>query len=230
MTRKATRAAWVLPLLLASCTVGPNYQKPQIAAPPTHRNDLDAEASKQAAVTLAEVKWFDLFQDEELQKLIRTALEKNYSVLIAAERILQARAQLRISRADLYPTVDGQVGIGDGRVPGGVQQYPGSLQMTMSWELDLWGRIRRSNEAARANILASEDAQRGVYQSLVAELANAYFTLRELDLELEISNENLDAAQQQLDLVTLRYDEGIAALSDVYQSEQLARTIQTQIP
>jgi multidrug efflux system outer membrane protein len=186
-------------------------------------------------VSLADEKWWELFQDKELQGLIRTALKNNYDVRIAAARVLQAQAQLGITRADQFPSVavggniTSQQSAKSGPFPS-FQATQGELDATGSWNIDFWGRFRRATEAARANLLASEWAQKEVIATLVASVAIDYFQLRQLDLQLEISKRTLNSRQGSLQLTQTLEQHGINSLLDVRQSEQLVYTAAAEIP
>ena len=223
-------------LLLASCAVGPNYSRPNVPAPPQFRG---AEAPPEQK-SLADTKWPELFQDDALKQLITTALAQNFDVRIAAERVLEARAQAGISNAARYPNVDITGGydaqrasrIGASRfVPPGISLDSSYTQagFSLSWELDIWGRIRRLNESARAQYLASEEARQGVVTTLIADVTTEYFQLRELDLELEIARKNRDVGQNNLRLTTVRKERGTATALDVHQAEQILYTATAEI-
>jgi multidrug efflux system outer membrane protein len=174
-----------------------------------------------------------VFRDEELQGLIRRALHVNYDVRIAATRILQSRAQVTITRAAQFPTVSAGATVGRQRQP--AQEFGGltvpqfefntfQLDALLSWELDFWGKFRRATEAARASLLGSEWAQRAVLISVVSTVANAYFQLRELDLELEIARRTLASREESLRLTRIQEEGGVVSLLDVRQAEQLVFT------
>ena len=190
--------------------------------------------------SIADRKWFDLFQDDTLQQLVTTALEHNFDVRIAAERVLEARAQYGITRANLFPTLDasGQftaiAQFVDRFIPvhragheSGHQLHAGRLAVQLGTRSV--GRLRRLNEAARAQYLASEEARNGVIISLISDVMNTYFALREQDLELEISQQNSDIAQDNLRLIKVRKDRGAANGLDVHQAEQFLYTTTAQI-
>jgi len=223
-------------LSLSSCAVGPNYARPSVSAPPQFRGAERAAESK----SLADAKWFDLFQDDALKQLVTTALEQNFDLEIAAERVLEARAQAGITHAQQFPTLDATGGFNLNRgsrvgaqpfVPPGISLDTSYTQagFSLSWELDLWGRIRRLNEAARAQYLASEEARRGVVTTLVADVSEQYFQLRELDLTLEIARKNREAGENSLRLTQVRKNRGAATGLDVHQSEQFLYTATAQI-
>lgn len=220
-------------MVLAGCTVGPNYKRPSANVPESFRG---AAADVQPSVTsLADQKWWDVFQDQQLQALIRTALQQNYDVRIAATRILQAEAQLGITRADQLPSVDAGADITTQRNPqtGPIPQFErtaGQVSASASWQLDFWGRFRRATEAARADLLATEWARQAVVATLVADVASNYFQLRELDLELEVSRRTLASRQESLQLTKTLEERGLNSVLDVRQAEQLVYTASAQIP
>jgi multidrug efflux system outer membrane protein len=228
----------------SGCAVGPNYKRPAVNVPPIYRDaSPDAQAASgqnttgtaQQSASLGDEKWWDIFQDEELRNLIRTALKNNYDVRIAATRVLEAQAQLGITRADQYPSLALGGAIADQRSPriGPVPSFEVSLgQVTASaaWNLDFWGRYRRATEAARANLLANEWARKQVMATLVANVAASYFVLRQLDLQLEISKRTLSSRGESLKLTQTLEQHGINSLLDVRQSEQLVYTAAETVP
>ncbi len=241
-------------MILTGCAVGPNYKRPAVNVPPRFRQPyVDVTTTKpaadapdqntpagtlttpNAAASLGDEKWWEVFQDQELQGLIRTALKNNYDVRIAATRVLQAQAQLGITRADQLPSlsaggnITSQQSAKSGPIPSfAVTQ--GELDASASWNLDFWGKYRRATEAARASLLASQWGQKAVMSSLVASVAADYFVLRQLDLELEISKRTLNSRQGSLQLTQTLEQHGISSLLDVRQSEQLVYTAAAQIP
>jgi outer membrane protein, multidrug efflux system len=219
----------------SGCTVGPNYKKPKVDVPRNYRGLPEEEAGKTDATSLADQKWWEVFQDEQLRSLIRTALQQNYDVRIAGARILQAQAQLGITRADQYPSVSAGSGITDQHTARGkffpaFETSTGQVNASAAWELDFWGRFRRATEAARANLLATEAARQEVILTLVANVSAAYFQLRALDLELEISRRTLASRQESLRLTTILSEGGSTSLLDVRQAEQLVFTAAAEIP
>jgi multidrug efflux system outer membrane protein len=225
--------------VLTGCAVGPNYKRPTVDVPGTYRGSTPeqaaAPASGTASSSLGDEKWWDVFQDKELQALIRAALKNNYDVRIAATRVLQARAQLGITRADQLPSVGAGGNIASQQSPtiGPIPAYEitqGQLTASAAYNFDFWGKYRRSTQAARANLLANEWAQEEVKGTLVADLATAYFELRELDLELEISKRTFRSRSESLQLTQTLEQHGINSLLDVRQSEQLVYTAATEIP
>jgi outer membrane protein, multidrug efflux system len=222
-------------LLASGCTVGPNYKRPTAAVPGSYRGATSDEAAQTQVAALGDQKWWDIFQDEQLRTLIRTALTQNYDTRIAASRVLEAQAQLGITRADQFPNLSAGAGISDIRTAQSkflpaFETSTGQLNLSAAWELDFWGQYRRATEAARANLVASEWARREVLSTLVANVASAYFQLRALDLQLEISKRTLNSRQESLRLTRILADGGSTSLLDVRQAEQLVFTASAEIP
>ena len=217
-------AAIAAALALAGCTVGPNYHRPAVDIPPAYRNTEQA-----GAASIADEKWWTVFQDPELQKLIRKALQQNYDVRIAASRILQAQDQVGIARSQQLPSVSAGAGYTGEKIPG-FAFVAAELEGIFSWNIDFWGEYRRATEAARANQLASEWNRKLVLNTVVADVASDYFTLRELDLELEIARRTLGSRQESLQLTQTLERGGAAGLLDVRQAEQLVETAAETIP
>lgn len=239
---------WLVVFLLlglAGCTVGPNYKRPSVDVPAGYRG-VAPDASDQSYAqpqpaaqptvqSLGDEKWWNVFQDPDLQSLIRIALKNNYDVRIAATRIVQAQAQLGITRADQFPTVTGGGNITSQQSPkiGPIPSYEltqGALVASASWNPDFWGRYRRATESARATLLANEWAQKAVISTLVANVAASYFTLRQLDLQLEISKRTYNDRKQSLDLAQTLEEHGLNSQLDVSQAEQLVYTAAAEIP
>jgi multidrug efflux system outer membrane protein len=214
-----------LALLLAGCTVGPNYKRPSVAVPDRYRGGAASTAS------LADARWPETFPDDTLKQLISTAIEHNFDLALASERVEEARARFRIAGANQYPFVYAGVqavgsqtsligaAVNPSTTPSQSISY-GQVGAALSWELDLWGRIRRLKESARADYLATEEARRGVLVSLIGDVAGGYFTLRERDLELQIARSTHEIADRNLRLIRLRHDHGASTGLDVHQAEQ----------
>jgi multidrug efflux system outer membrane protein len=222
-------------LLLSGCAVGPNYERPTVAAPTTYRGAVPDSTPQTETISLGDQKWWDIFQDEQLRSLIRTALQQNYDLRIAASRILEAKAQLGITRADQFPTLSAGAGIADVRTAQSTflpafETSTGQVNLSAAWDLDFWGKYRRATEAARANLLASEWARQEVVSTLVANVASAYFQLRALDLQLEISKSTLNSRQESLGLTQILANGGATSLLDVRQAEQLVFTASAEVP
>jgi len=253
-TLKRTYFLFALVLTIAAltgCAVGPHYKRPTVDVPGTYRESTPAvpapaDAKNQQAnskqveteppsPSLGDAKWWEVFEDPQLQSLIRTALKNNYDVRIAAARVLQAQAQLGITRADQLPTLSAGGNIASQQNPqiGPIPAYEvtqGQLTASAAYNFDFWGKYRRATEAARATLLADDWAQKEVTATLVANLATAYFELRELDLELEISKRTFNSRSDSLRLTRTLERHGIDSLLDVRQSEQLVYTAATEIP
>lgn len=226
-------------LLLASCKLGPDYKRPQAPVPAAYRAAV-RDPNLPPATSLADTMWFDLFRDDQLKHLIQTALQQNYDLRIASARVLQSRALYGITRADLFPTINADVsGTSFRPSESAAFTFPDvvtaktnnftSLGLNLGWEIDVWGRIRRLTEAARAEFLAQENVQRGVVTTLIADVASAYFDLRELDLELEIARRTLATREKGLRLTTARRDHGVESSLAVRQSEDLLYSATAQI-
>jgi multidrug efflux system outer membrane protein len=225
----------LIALLLSGCAVGPNYKRPSVNVPGTYRGSIPQEATQPAAESIGDQKWWEVFQDPQLQDLIRTALQQNYDVRIAATRISQARAQVGITRADQLPTISGGVEAVNQRSARS-KSFPAfetssnQVDLSLAWELDFWGKYRRANESARANLLATQWARQAVISTLISDVAAAYFQLRELDLELEISRRTLASRRDSLQLTQTLASGGATSMLDVRQAEQLVFTAAETIP
>jgi multidrug efflux system outer membrane protein len=223
-------------VLLAGCAIGPNYQRPQVAAPPQYRG----AAPDATAKSVADAPPYDLFHDAALTALLKTALEQNFDIRIAAERVLEARSQYGITRAGMFPTLDATGQYNSSRTSSiGAYDFvsPGTnlsvsytqVGFSLSWELDVWGRLRRLTESARAQYLASEEARHAVISTVVADVTTDYLSLLELDNELEIARNTRDAAERGLSLTELRHQHGAATGLDVRQAQELLYTATAQI-
>jgi multidrug efflux system outer membrane protein len=221
-------------LLLAGCMVGPDYKRPPVETPGLYRSD--SQSSIASAESLGNEKWWEVFQDPVLQQLIRTAFEQNYDVRIAASRVLQAQAQLGITRANQFPTVSAGTQVfseGNPKISSSFPSYQanaGEVDLAVVWNLDFWGKYRRQTEAARASLLSSQWGHRAVLASVVSSVATGYFTLRELDWALDVSKKTLAARQDSLRLTSVLAKSGSASALDVRQSEQLVYTAAETIP
>jgi NodT family efflux transporter outer membrane factor (OMF) lipoprotein len=231
----------LLLILLAGCTVGPNYHKPAIQAPDSFRSPEPLPAGEPGS--FGDLKWWEVFKDDKLQDLEKTALAQNYDLRDAVARVQAARASLTITRADQFPNFGASAGISTIRVSrDGETPLPASFlpsqnvtfgQATLnllSFELDIWGRLRRATEAARANLLASDETRKAVVTTLVSDVASAYFNLRNLDYQLEISRRTLASRQESLELIKNRQTGGVATLLDRRQGEQLVYSASETIP
>jgi outer membrane protein, multidrug efflux system len=223
--------------LLAGCTVGPNYKRPQVPAAPAFRGADNADVSSANQASLGDQNWAEVFREPELQNLISTALTNNYDVRIAAQRVLEAQAQVKITRSQEFPTLSvGGTGIG-AELPdslsstvGGTSISAGSFNLSSAWTPDFWGLYRRQTEAARAQLLAQVWAQRAVRMTLVEEVASTWIQLRALDRQLAISKDTFHTREQSVDLTRRLADGGSAPLSDLRQAQELEYTASSQIP
>ena len=231
-----TAVGALLLLLLAGCTVGPNYKRPQVAVAPAFRGADNVEVATADKASLGDEDWAAVFREPELQTLIRTALTNNYDVRIAAQRVFEEQAQLKITHAQEFPTLSvGGTGIG-AYLPDSLSStigssiYAGSFNLSSAWTPDFWGLYRRQTEAARAQMLAQVWAQRAVRMTLVEQVASGYIQLRALDRQLAIAKQTLQTRQQSVDLTRRLADGGSAPLSDLRQAEELEYTASAQIP
>jgi NodT family efflux transporter outer membrane factor (OMF) lipoprotein len=224
----------IIAAALTGCMVGPNYQRPKLDVPPQFRDE------QTTAKSVADTKWFDLFKDEKLTALVKMALAENYDMRIASARVLEERAQLGIARSNLFPNLTGSGSLTAQRTSsiGAVTYIPSGTNLAstytqvgfnLNWELDVWGRIRRLTEAARAQYLASEEGRNGVTTTLIGDVTAGYFNLREADLELQIAKGTKDVAERSLRLTRVRRDRGVATSLDVSQAEQFLYTATGQI-
>ncbi|HKE83712.1 MAG TPA: efflux transporter outer membrane subunit [Vicinamibacterales bacterium] len=224
------------PLLCAvgACTVGPPYSRPPADLPTTYRGSTTTPAPEQTATSIAEVPALDVFAEDALQRLLKQAFTDNFDVRIAAARVTEAEAALRITRADQFPEVDAQaeaIGQRTGFTTPGARRTIGGtgFGLAAAWQLDFWGRYRRATEAARAELAATEWGRRAVVATLVSDLATAYFTLRTLDDELDVSRRTLDSRRESLRLTQIREQGGATSLVDVRQAEQLVYDASSEI-
>lgn len=224
-------------LALAGCTVGPKYKRPQVPVTPAFRGSDEAAVSSDPKDSLGDQQWSTVFREPELQDLIRQALANNFDLRVAAQRVLEAQSQIRITRAAGLPTVNaGGSGIGAdlpsslGNTVGSNPLSFGSFNLSAAWTPDFWGLYRKQTEAARDQMLAQSWAQRAVRMILVGQVATSYFTLRSLDQQLDVAKQTLKARQDSVDLTRRLESGGSAPLSDVRQAEQLLYTASAQIP
>ena len=222
--------------LLAGCMVGPKYTRPNITAPPAFRGADNAAVTSEAKNSLGDEQWASVYQEPELQELIRKALTNNYDIRIAAQRVLEQQAQVRITRSQQFPSATvGGTGIG-ATLPSSLgNQIPnplvsGSFNVSAAWTPDFWGLYRRQTEGARAQLLAQEWAQRAVRLTLVQQVATAYLQIRALDTQLEITQETIKVRQDSVSLTKTLESGGSVPLSDVRQSEQLLYTATSEVP
>jgi outer membrane protein, multidrug efflux system len=221
----------LLSAMLAGCMVGPNYHRPAVQTPASYRDLAENPQLQAQAASFADLPWWQVFQDPKLQELIRTALKQNCDLQIATERINAARAQLAITRSSLFPQVSGNANFNGGKENSEQSRYNFlTLTADAAFQLDFFGKLRRANEAARAGLLATEDARQVVVLTLVSDVANDYFTLLQLDLQLQITRDTVTTQTDSLKLTQLRLDHGVATKLDVLQAQQVLDTANAQIP
>jgi multidrug efflux system outer membrane protein len=216
-------------IVVAGCMVGPQYRRPAVTAPAAYRDAPPASTNPSAAtVSAGDLKWSEVFRDEQLKELIDEALAKNFDVQIAARRVLEQQAQVGIAQSQSLPSVSGggaysAIGVPSEAVGQGspTSFHGGGFTAGGAWNLDFWGLYRRQNEAERAKLLATEWGRRATLSSVVINVAASYIQLRTLDAKLEIARKTLDSRRESLRLVSLREQVGSATMSDVHQSEQL---------
>jgi len=217
--------------LLAGCAVGPKYHRPAVQTPAAFREVAPDSQQQAQAASYADLPWWQVFQDPKLQELIRTAVKQNYDVQLATERINAARAEVTITRSSLFPQVSTRANFNGGK--DGATQFKYNFLTLVgdaAFQLDLFGRLRRATEAARAELLATEDARQTVILTLVSDLATDYFTLLQLDLQLQITHQTVGTQTDSVKLTKLRLDRGVATKLDVLQAQQVLDTANAQIP
>jgi len=213
----------VLSMMVPACLAGPNYERPPVAMPDSYRG---APPESTSAAAIADEQWSTLFQDDALQALVRAALERNDDVRLTAARILEAQAQLGVTRADQFPSVSAGVAV-LGERPAAALGFPArnigaiEAQGSAAWELDFWGKYRRATESARAQLVAAEWGRRAVMTTLVSQMSSGYFGLGALDLRRSIAQRTLATRRESLQLTQVLERGGATSLVDVRQAEQL---------
>jgi multidrug efflux system outer membrane protein len=238
MKKRASVAA-ALMMLLSGCMLGPEYRRPAVTTPDSFRGAATAITPDKQSI--AELKWFEVFQDEQLQELIRTALAQNYDLRDAVARVDAARASLGITQADQYPNIGIGADLtsvessrrGAQTIPRGVTRertFSTVFLNLFTFEIDIWGRLRRATEAARADLLGADWTRKAVVTTLISDVATAYFSLLELDMELEIAKNTLATRAESLRLIKVQLQGGVGTLLDVRQGEQLVYSAAQSIP
>jgi multidrug efflux system outer membrane protein len=221
-------------VLEAGCMMGPKYKRPTVDVPQEYRAPTPQQAAQDSS--LGNEQWWQVYQDPVLAQLIHTAIAQNYDLRIAAARVLEAQAQVGITRSNQLPSASVGADVFSEQNAKVTKLFPayqvngGDLNLSVIWNLDFWGKYRRQTEAARAQLLATEWGRRAVLSSLVANVATAYFQLRALDNELEISKRTLTSRQQSLQLTQVLQSHGSASGLDISQAEQLVYTASETIP
>ena len=237
------RFALLIAVLTAGCAMGPNYQRPVVQLPQSFRGPDAPPAAAASQTSFADLKWWEVFRDQQLQQLIREGLGQNYDLRDAVARVEEARANLGIVRSNQYPSVtasgslqfdrlsrDGSLPLPATFVPSQNRNWGQAGVNLLSFEIDIWGRLRRATESARASLLNSAENRNAVAATLVSDIATSYFNLRELETELEISQNTLNSRQQSLELIRMRRRGGVATDLDLRQGEQLVYTAAETIP
>ena len=231
-------AAILLTCVTYTCVVGQSYRRPQVQTPSTFRGDPAGQPDPQ---TLANLKWFDVFKDDKLQQLISDALANNYDLREAVARVEAARANVGITRSEQFPSIIASTDVVNQRssrsssfdLPEPVKRdrsFGSALLNLLTFEIDIWGRLRKQTAAARSDLLATEEARKAVITTLVSDVATAYFGLRELDFELDISRRTLVSREESLRLIQLRQQRGVATMLEVRQAEELVYDAREVIP
>ena len=218
-------------IVMAGCMVGPNYHRPIVPTPGVYRDLSENLQAQEQAASFADLPWWQVFQDPQLQELIRTALKENYDLQLATERIAAARARVTITRSNQFPQVQAGGNFSGGKDPSTRVKFNIlALTADAAFQLDLFGRLRRATEASRAQLLATEDARNTVILTLVSDMASNYFTLLQLDLELQITRDTVKTQEDSVKLTRLRLDHGVATRLDMLQAQQVLDTANAQIP
>jgi outer membrane protein, multidrug efflux system len=217
-------------LVFSGCAVGPNYHRPAVQTPPAFHGPDQSQQSEPQSASFADLPWWQVFHDPQLQDLIRTALKQNYDLQIAIERVNAARAQVGITRSNEFPQVSLNPNFGGGKTDENIKSNVFQLAGDVVFQVDLFGRYRRETEAARAQLLGTQDAQQTVILTLVSDVASDYFLLHDLDLQLEITKETVRTQEDSVKLTKLRLQHGVATTLDVLQARQVLDTANAQIP
>jgi outer membrane protein, multidrug efflux system len=238
---KKTPALILIAAFSVGCAVGPNYKRPTVAVPTSFRTPDPLPPTE--AVSIADLNWFEVFKDEQLQQLVRRALERNYDLRDAVARVEEARANLGTTRSNQLPNFgagtsveinrisrDGATPVPRELLPSQNRNFGTAVLQLLSFEIDIWGKLRRSTEGARANLLNAEENRKAVVTTLVSDVATAYFALRKLDYALDISKSTLETRKQSLALTESRQAGGVSTLLDRRQAEQLVYTAAETIP
>jgi multidrug efflux system outer membrane protein len=216
--------------MLSGCAVGPNYHRPPVQAPPAFHGPDQSQQTQPQTASFADLPWWQVFHDPQLQELIRTALKQNYDLQLAVERVNAARAELGITRSNQFPQVSLDPNFSGGKTDQNFKSNIFSLAGDAVFQVDLFGRYRRATEAARAQLLGTQDAQQTVILTLVSDMASDYFLLRDLDLQLQITKNTVRTQEDSVKLTQLRLKHGIATTLDVLEARQVLDTANAQIP
>jgi len=204
----------ILVLVLTACTVGPDYKRPEVAVPQQWTIDYPA------AVELSNMAWWRQFDDPALDQLVERAVRQNLDLQAAAARVDQYLGELETTRSQFFPQIGAGANLSAQRA-GGISSETAQVGLNATWELDLWGRIRRANEASRARLLASEQGRRTVLMTLVANVAANYIALRGLDRQLSIARQTENAFSESYEIFKLRYEYGAISQLELSQARSL---------
>jgi multidrug efflux system outer membrane protein len=217
--------------LIGGCMVGPNYHRPAVQTPAAYRDLSENPQAQAQTASYADLPWWEVFQDPQLQELIRTALKQNYDLQLATERINAGRAEVAITRSSLFPQVQGDGNFSGGKENNFQTKYNFlTLTADAAFQLDFFGKLRRATQASRAELLATEDARQTVILTLVSDVASDYFALLQLDLQLQITRDTVNTQEDSVKLTNLRVQHGVATKLDVLQAQQVLDTANAQIP
>ena len=233
---RATLAFLLIAVVLTGNVTAQKYQPAPVKAPDTFRGAVNPSNN-----SIGDLKWFEVFKDPELQKLIRTAMVQNYDLRTAGARINAARANLGLARSDQFPQFEASADLtstrtsqsGQFNIPGqgGQRRSFGSVLLNLlTFEIDVWGRLRNQTKAARADLRASEEDRKAVMTTVVGDVAAGYFNLLDLDSELEIAKRTLATREGSLRLIKARQEGGLATMLDVRQAEELVYLASQTIP
>ncbi len=220
----------VVAITVSACNVGPNYRRPNVPIPSTFRAPGAASPAPTQTSSFADMPWWKVFHDPQLQALIRSALKKNFDLRLAAERITAARAQVGITRSNEFPQVSADPNFSGEKTDEEIKSNIFSLAADVAFQADFFGRFRRATEAARAQLLGTEDAQQTVVLTLVSDVASDYFLLRDLDLQLQISQKTVKTQEASVRLTQMLLQHGVATRLDVLQARQVLDSANAQIP
>jgi multidrug efflux system outer membrane protein len=232
--RFGAKAAWTLvlmaALMLSGCTVGPNYHRPVVQTPTAFHDPSESQQAQAQVASFGDLPWWQVFHDPYLQELIRTALKQNYDLQLAVERVTAARAQVGIVRSNEFPQVSLDPNFSGGKTDQNAKSNIFLLAADVVFQVDLFGRYRRATEAARAQLLGTQDAQQTVILTLVSDVASDYFLLRDLDLQLQIAKDTVRTQEDSVRLTEMRLSHGVGTRLDVLQARQVLDTANAEIP
>ena len=229
-TRASLTLAILAAMMLSACAVGPNYHRPVVNTPTAFHGPDQSQQKDSQTASFADLPWWQVFHDPQLQELIRTALKQNYDLQLAVERVNAARFQVGIVRSNQFPMVSLNPEFSGGKTEQNIKSNIFVLAGDVIFQVDLFGRYRRATEAARAQLLGTQDAQQTVILTLVSDVASDYFLLHDLDLQLQITKETVRTQEDSVKLTELRLQHGVGTRLDVLQARQLLDTANAQIP